>query len=312
MDPAAEMEFQELQQDMRNAAMLQVVSEGFKELQQEIDDRRRRIEPGYCGSHPEQRTAGVSADGRGRRRARPQAEEQGNVSALDAGHQELQQDGDSTGQRMEQIGADAEQAAEAEQMWLQSRMQEQMRRGYRETQRSTQHSGSTRQQQMASQVTVAQHPAAPGYYGPQPGQMAAGLTADGSRQEWAPPQVVAGSKLAKARQNMAGVETGGSRVEKSRRTSDLSVERHELGHILVGAAMHQAERWIQQWDSIQSTNRMSTPACSNEEKWRQGIWARHQLMNNGMSVWREEEWVGLLEQQYGFGYASLTKSRVVP
>ena len=140
--------------------------------------------------------------------------------------------------------------------------------------------------------------------------MAAGLTADGSRQEWAPPQVVAGSKLAKARQNMAGVETGGSRVEKSRRTSDLSVERHELGHILVGAAMHQAERWIQQWDSIQSTNRMSTPADSNEEKWRQGIWARHQLMNNGMSVWREEEWVGLLEQQCCFGYASL--ARIVP
>ena len=250
MDPAVEMEFQELQQDMRNAAMLQVVSEGFKELQQEIDDRRRRIEPGYCGSHPDQRTAGVSADGRERRRARPQAEEQGNVSALAAGHQELQQDVDSTGQRIEPIGADAEQAAEAEQMWLQSRMQEQMQRGYRETQRSTQHSGSTRQQQMASQVTVAKHPTAPGYYGPQPGQMAAGLTADGSRQEWAPPQVVAGSKLAKARQNMAGVGTGGSRVEKSRRTSDLSVERHELGHILVGAAMQQAERWVQQWDSI--------------------------------------------------------------
>ena len=33
-------------------------------------------------------------------------------------------------------------------------------------------------------------------------------------------------------------------------------------------------------------------------------------MNNGMTVWREEEWVGQLEQQYGFGYASLT--RVVP
>ena len=51
-----------------------------------------------------------------------------------------------------------------------------------------------------------------------------------------------------------------------------------LGHILVGAAMHQAERWIQQWDSIQSTNRMSTPADSNEEKWRQGLWARQQLI----------------------------------
>ena len=162
---------------------MQVVSQGFKEPQQEIDDRRRRIEPGYCGSHPDQRTAGVSADGRGRRRARPQAEEQGNVSALAAGHQELQQDIDSTGQRIEPTGADAEQAAEVEQTWQRSRLQEQMRRGYRETQRSTQHSGSTRRQQMASQVTVAQHTAAPGYYGPQPGQVAAGLTADDSRQE---------------------------------------------------------------------------------------------------------------------------------
>jgi hypothetical protein len=249
VDPAAEMELQEIQQDMKNAAMLEVVIEGFKELQQQIDDRRRRIEQGHCGPHPEQRTAGVSADGRGRRRARPQAEEQGNVSALDAG-----------------------------------------------------------QQQMASQVPVAQHVSTQqhqdNYYGPQPGQMAAGLTADGSRQ--------AGSKLVKVRQNMTGVETGGSRVVKSscRRTSDLSVERHELGHILVGAAVHQAERWIQQWDSIQITNRMSTPAGTSEEIWGQGLWARQQLMNNGMSVWPEEEWVGLLEQQYGFGYQSLV--RVVP
>ena len=87
---------------------------------------------------------------------------------------------------MEPIGAGAEQAAEAEQMWLQSRMHEQMRGGYREAQRSTQHSGSTRQQQMASQVAVAQHPAAaPGYYGPQPGQMAAGLRVTAARWQQA-------------------------------------------------------------------------------------------------------------------------------
>ena len=44
---------------------------------------------------------------------------------------------------------------------------------------------------------------------------------------------------------MAGVDTGGSRVAKSRRTSDLymSVERLELGHVLVGAALQQADRW---------------------------------------------------------------------
>ena len=160
----------------------------------------------------------------------------------------------------------------------------------------SQHAQTARTQQ---QMAAAQQA---GYYGPQPGRRLTGLTADGNRQ--------AGSKVAKVRRNMTGVETGGSRVEKSRRTSELSVERHELGHILVGAAMHQAERWIQQWDSIQSTNRRSTPAVSNEERWGQGLWARQQLMNNGMSVWPEEEWVGLLEQQYGSGYQSLM--RVVP
>ena len=40
------------------------------------------------------------------------------------------------------------------------------------------------------------------------------------------------------------------------------------------------------------------------------MWARQQLMNNGMTLWREAEWVGLLEQQYCFGYASL--ARIVP
>ena len=75
---------------------------------------------------------------------------------------------------------------------------------------------------------------------------------------------------------MAGVDTGGSRVAKSRRTSDLSVERLELGHVLVGAALQQADRWVEQWDRLQSTSssrhlRVSTPACSSEEKWRQGV-----------------------------------------
>ena len=54
--------------------------------------------------------------------------------------------------------------------------------------------------------------------------------------------------------------------------------------------------------------RVSTPACNSEEKWRQGLWARQQLMNNGMTVWREAEWVELLEQQHGFAYyASLVR-----
>ena len=65
--------------------------------------------------------------------------------------------------------------------------------------------------------------------------------------------VCGGSKQAKIRQNMAGVDTGGSRVAKSRRTSDLSVERLELGHVLVGAALQQADRWVEQCDRLQST-----------------------------------------------------------
>ena len=54
---------------------------------------------------------------------------------------------------------------------------------------------------------------------------------------------------------MAGVDAGGSRVVKSMGTSGLSVERLELGHVLVGAAVHQADRWVQQWDSLQLAGR---------------------------------------------------------
>ena len=38
---------------------------------------------------------------------------------------------------------------------------------------------------------------------------------------------------------MEGVDTGGSRVQKSRRASELSLERAELGHVTVEAALHQ-------------------------------------------------------------------------
>ena len=50
---------------------------------------------------------------------------------------------------------------------------------------------------------------------------------------------------------MAGVETGGSRVEKSRRTSDLSVERLELGHVLVGAALQQVDTAMGQYSEYE-------------------------------------------------------------
>ena len=129
--------------------------------------------------------------------------------------------------------------------------------------------------------------AAAGYYGPQPGQRMAGVTAGGGRRQQAPSHATTGNKLrhsgsnnqqAKTRQHMAGVDTGESRVVKSRRASDLSVERLELGHVLVGAALQQADRWMEPWDRLQqqgrSSNRhlrVSTPARSSEEKWRQGV-----------------------------------------
>ena len=55
--------------------------------------------------------------------------------------------------------------------------------------------------------------------------------------------------------------------------------------------------------------RVSTPARSSAERWRQGVWARQQLMDNGHTVWREQEWVGLIEQQYGLAIQS---RRLVP
>ena len=61
---------------------------------------------------------------------------------------------------------------------------------YSEILRSTQNTGSGRQQQMA----VARQP---GYYGPQPGQShgAARATAGGSRRQRAPPQAAAARVL---------------------------------------------------------------------------------------------------------------------
>ena len=49
---------------------------------------------------------------------------------------------------------------------------------------------------------------------------------------------------------MTGVDTGGGRVAKSRRTPDLSMERLELGSVRMGAALHQADRWVEQWDIL--------------------------------------------------------------
>ena len=89
-----------------------------------------------------------------------------------------------------------------------------------------------RGQQAALQAAVlvaAAAVAAPGYCGPQPSQAEAG-----SRQH--AHHSGSSSKRAKARQSMAGVDTGDSRVLKSRRTSELSVARVELGHDCVGGS----------------------------------------------------------------------------
>ena len=177
---------------------------------------------------------------------------------------------------------------------------------------------------MASQVAVTQHAATLGYYGPQPGQKTAGLTAGGSRRQRSPLQAEAdnelqdngsSSKWAKTRQKVAGVDFGGGRVPKSRRTYELSFERVELSQVLVEAVLHKVDRWVEQWDRLQGTSksrhlRVSTPARSSAERWRQGVWARQRLLDKGHTVCQEQEWVGLLEQQYGFGYTNL--ARLVP
>ena len=81
---------------------------------------------------------------------------------------------------------------------------------------------------------------------------------------------------------MEGVDTGDSRVQKSRRASDLSLERAELGHVTVE---QHCIRWTDGWSSgirLQGRGssrhlRVSTPARSSAERWRQGVWARQQL-----------------------------------
>ena len=53
------------------------------------------------------------------------------------------------------------------------------------------------------------------------------------------------------------------------------------------------------------------PAIEEEGTgWRQEVWARRQLMDNGHTVWQEAEWVGVILQQYGGGNAEMV--RLVP
>ena len=72
-----------------------------------------------------------------------------------------------------------------------------------------------------------------------------------------------------------------SRVAKNRRTSDLSVEKTEMVTLRTGPALEQAERWVDQWDSLQTRSsnghlRVSTPTSSSTGKcvkWKQGVCA---------------------------------------
>ena len=61
---------------------------------------------------------------------------------------------------------------------------------------------------------------------------------------------------------------------------------------------------MEQWDRLVGGGnsghlRVSALARSSEEKWRQGVRARQQLMGNGHTVWQEAEWISLILQQYG-------------
>ena len=321
-DSAVQLQFDQLQQDMANAAMLEVVAVGLRELQEQLTQRSewasqrgRAAQATADAEHAAARnTTGATVYPTGTETAVAGPEDPDESDSFDSSESDSSETPPhayspmtlSYSSEAEQTGADAEQAAEVEQM-------------YSEILRSTQNTGSGRQQQMA----VARQA---GYYGPQPGQRhgAARTTAGGSRRQRAPPQAAAergqqgggsSSKRAKARKDMEGVDTGGSRVQKSRRASELSLERAELGHVTVEAALDQVDRWVEQWDQLQGRSssghlRVSTPARDRAERWRQGVWARQRLLDGGHTVWREQEWVVLLEQQYGFGYTSL--ARLVP
>ena len=70
------------------------------------------------------------------------------------------------------------------------------------------------------------------------------------------------------------------------------------------------------WDKLQGRGnsrhlRVSTPARNSAKWWRQGVWARQQLLNKGHIMWQEQEWVGLLERRYGFGYEYTNLARLV-
>ena len=208
-DPAVQLQFEQLQQDVRNASMLEMVTVGLREMQEQLKQRsewavqrERAAQATADAEHATARnTTGTAVDSAGAEAAAvgPEGPEAGRYSPETPPHAyspvTLSYSSDA-----EQTGADAEQAAEVEQM-------------YSEILRSTQNTGSGRQQQMA----VARQP---GYYGPQPGQSVARATAGGSRRQRAPPrhseqdsrEVAAAAKEQRRGRIWQGVDTGDSRV----------------------------------------------------------------------------------------------------
>ena len=72
-----------------------------------------------------------------------------------------------------------------------------------------------------------------------------------------------------------------------------------------GPTLEQAERWVAQWDRLQTMSssrhlRVSTLASSSVGKWKQGMWAMHQLRANGHTVWRrrEAEWIRMIQHKH--------------
>ena len=164
VDPAVEMEFEELQQDMRNAAMLEVVSCGAQGAAGAVQHRSQWVEPAPQVTAP--------------------------------------------------AGADAEQAAEVEQM-------------YREIQQNTQDSGSGRQAADGSDTagrllwSTARSECGKDHCRRQ--QEAEGTTQAAAEQELQGSG--SSSKRAKARQSMQEWMWAAAEWRRAGETSDLSVEK---------------------------------------------------------------------------------------
>ena len=76
--------------------------------------------------------------------------------------------------------------------------------------------------------------------------------------------------------------------------------------MIAEAAIVQTYRWIDQWgrlvwnSSLSSGHlQRSTPAHDREGEWKQGAWARQQLMANEVTVRKGADWIREIQQQHG-------------